>query len=392
MAAAHATVGRGTDWEVACQAALEGAAGPGEVVDLAFLFASASYGEALPDLVQRVREATGAGVLLGCTGQAIVSGAREIEDEPAVSLLTLSLPGAQLQASHISQDDLRAWQRPSDWHVGLKTTPDAVHGWIMFVDPFQIDVERLVEALSGAYPGVPLIGGLASGPAHARRTGLFQDNQVHDGGAVVVAIGGPYQVRTIVSQGAEPISATWTITGVQGHFVESIGQRPALEVLVDLLRELSIEERSRIQTNLLIGLAMDEYRDQFGRGDFLVRNLAGVNQKSGAIAVGARPRVGQTIQFQVRDARAADEELRQLLTEARERLGARAPLAAVLCTCNGRGQGLFGEPDHDARMVAELLGTETIAGFFCNGEIGPVGQKNFLHGYTASIALIVPTD
>ena len=192
MTGAQAAVGRGTDWEVACQAALGGATAAGEVVDLAFLFASASYDEALPALVQRVREVTGAGVLLGCTGQSIVSGTHEIEDEPAISLLTLSLPGARLHASHISQQDLRTRQSPSDWHTALKTTPDEVHGWILFVDPFQIDVERLVAAMSEAYPNIPLIGGLASGPAHARRTSLFQDGQVHDSGAVVVAILGGY--------------------------------------------------------------------------------------------------------------------------------------------------------------------------------------------------------
>jgi small ligand-binding sensory domain FIST len=210
-------------------------------------------------------------------------------------------------------------------------------------------------------------------------------------GAVAVALGGAYTVRTIVSQGAEPISEPWTITGADGHFIHSIGQRPAFEVLVNTLRSLPVEDQQRARRNLLIGLAMDEYRDEFRRGDFLIRNLVGADPKTGVLAVGAHPRVGQTIQFQLRDARAADEELCELLDRAKQGLAGSPPLAAILCACNGRGVGLFGEPDHDARAVAEALELSSVTGFFCNGEIGPVGTRNFLHGYTASIALIVPS-
>ena len=132
---------------------------------------------------------------------------------------------------------------------------------------------------------------------------------------------------------------------------------------------------------------MDEYRDDFGRGDFLIRNLLGGDRESGAIAVSALPREGQTIQFQLRDAAAADEDLRLLLEEERAAMPAEGSIAALLWSCNGRGQGLFGSPDHDAKAIADILGPIPLAGFFCNGEIGPVGSMNYLHGFTASIAL-----
>jgi small ligand-binding sensory domain FIST len=148
----------------------------------------------------------------------------------------------------------------------------------------------------------------------------------------------------------------------------------------------------RARTNLLVGLAADEYRDRFGRGDFVIRNLLGVDHASGALALSATPRVGQTVQFQIRDAGAADDELRTMLSATHTELGGRSPVAALLCSCNGRGTGLFGTPDHDALALAGEFGSVPAAGFFCNGEIGPVGGVPFLHGFTASIGLIVPTS
>jgi small ligand-binding sensory domain FIST len=221
---------------------------------------------------------------------------------------------------------------------------------------------------------------------------VFLNGEVYDRGAVALALGGPYAVRTIVSQGAAPIGETWTITGAQGNVIETIAQRPAYQVLVDTLRALPPEMQQRAQRNLLVGLAMDEHRGEFRRGDFLIRNLTGIDPERGTLAVGALPRVGQTLQFQLRDPDAADEDLRELLERARKELGARQPVGALLCSCNGRGVGLFGTPDHDARTLVDLLGPIPVSGFFCNGEIGPVGEQNFLHGFTASIALVIPEE
>ena len=218
---------------------------------------------------------------------------------------------------------------------------------------------------------------------------MFLNEKTYDHGAVALAMSGPYTVRTIVSQGAAPIGETWIITGARGPIIETIAQRPAYQVLEDTVRALSPEMQQRAQRNLLVGLAMNEYQSEFRRGDFLIRNLTGIDRERGTLAVGALPRVGQTIQFQVRDPEAADEDLRELLGRAREALGGSEPVGALLCSCNGRGVGLFGEPDHDARTLADLLGPIPVAGFFCNGEIGPVGEQNFLHGFTASIALVI---
>jgi small ligand-binding sensory domain FIST len=176
---------------------------------------------------------------------------------------------------------------------------------------------------------------------------------------------------------------------VDRNLIYQIGNRPAYEVLLDTFNSLPPEEQKKAQRNLFIGLVTDEYREEFHRGDFLVRNLLGADPKSGIIAVGALPRAGQTVQFQRRDAAAAREDMLALLTRVRAELAGRTVLGGCLCCCNGRGQNLFGTPDHDAACVQELLGPLALSGFFCNGEIGPVGGQNFLHGYTASLALFV---
>jgi small ligand-binding sensory domain FIST len=177
---------------------------------------------------------------------------------------------------------------------------------------------------------------------------------------------------------------------VERNVLRKIGNRPALDVLRETLKGLSEDMRARATRNLLVGLAMNEYRERFEQGDFLIRNFMGMDQESGAIAIGALPEPGQTIQFQIRDAQAADQDLKRQLAAARSRVDPDLVAGALLCTCNGRGVGLFGTPDHDARTVSEEFGPIPLAGFFCNGEIGPVGGQTYLHGFTASLALFVP--
>jgi small ligand-binding sensory domain FIST len=388
---AEAAIAHAADWrEALADVVARVKAVRGESTDLAFLFASAQYAEDFPELVRAAQTALGVGRLLGCSGQGIIGAEREIEGEPALSLLALSLPGALLHAAHLTQADVQMAATPRAWWEMTDVPPDRVKAWFVLADPFTLDAEALINALSSAYPDTPIAGGLASGDPHARRTHLFLDDRIYAEGAILMAFGGPYTVRTVVSQGATPIGQTWTVTEAEGQFIRTIAQRPAYEVLMETLSELPEETRHRAQSNLLVGLAMDEYRDEFQRGDFLIRNLMGYDPDSGSLAIGAMAHVGQTVQFQLRDPQAADEDLRALLLAAKEELGRREPLGALLCSCNGRGVGMFGAPDHDARAVAEVLGDVPLAGFFCNGEIGPVGSRPYLHGFTASLALILP--
>jgi small ligand-binding sensory domain FIST len=392
---ATAAIAQKSSWKEALADAISQIAARAEEqkeTDLALFFASGAYAADFPDLLAAVQERAGGALVAGCSGWGIIGPSREMEGIPALALMEFPLPGARLHAVHISQLDLEDDRPPEMWREALGVGPEDVNAWLLFADPFSTDTERLLNVLSDAYPDTPVVGGLASGDPASRRTHVFLNGAVYGEGAVAIALGGEYTVRTVVSQGCEPIGEAWTITGAEGHVIETIGQRPAYEVLVDTIRALPPALQWRAQRNIFIGLAMNEYRDEFRRGDFLVRNLLGADPERGALAVGANPRVGQTVQFQLRDPQAADEDLREMLSAAKQELGENGPVGALLCACNGRGSGLFGRPDHDARAIAEQFGALPIAGFFCNGEIGPVGSRNFLHGYTASIALIVRKD
>jgi small ligand-binding sensory domain FIST len=386
---AKAAMSGENDWRAALDEVLAATDLGDASVDLALLFASYHHARAYEELVAEAYRASRARHLAGCSGQGIIGPAREVEGEPALSLLRVSLPDARIAVAHVRQQAL-------DGGEGLGRVAglslEDVNAWLVLADPFRLDVEGLLRGLEQAYPGVTLIGGLASGRMDEHRTHVFVDAEVHDEGAVVVGLGGNATVRTVVSQGATPIGQPWTITGARENWLETIGGRPAYQVLVDTVQGLAPDVQERAARNLLVGLAMDEYKEEFRRGDYLIRNLMGVDREHGALAIGAFPRVGQTLQFQMRDAAAADEDLRELLASAHASLGATTPAAALLCSCNGRGAGLFGAPDHDAAGVAQEFGPVPLAGFFCNGEIGPIGGKTFLHGFTASIALIVPRE
>ena len=391
---AAAAIGQQATWQAALAEATSAMSwGSGrEEVDLLFLFASPAFAEDFPALAGGARRAVGARLLLGCSGQGVIGPAREVEGQPALALLAFSLPGARRRPVRLTQGTLERCRGPEDWHEATGVDPDEVTAWFLFADPFTLDADGLLAAWARAYPGVPVVGGLASGDLRARRTHVFLDERVYDRGAVAMALGAPYEVRTIVSQGCTPIGEPWTITGAAGNVIEAIARRPAYQVLRETVEALPEEIRQRARGNLFVGLAIDEYREHWNRGDFLIRNFLAADAENGTLTVGAIPRPGQTLQFQLRDREAADEDLHALLEIAKAGLRDREPVAALLCSCNGRGVGLFGTPDHDAQAVASRLGPLPLAGFFCNGEIGPVGSRNFLHGYTASIAIIVRKD
>jgi small ligand-binding sensory domain FIST len=219
---------------------------------------------------------------------------------------------------------------------------------------------------------------------------VFCDDRVVSG-AVALGLEGDIAVHAVVSQGCKPIGEPLTVTQAERNVLLTLGSRPAYEVLSDVYKELSDAEREQARGHLFAGLAISEYLEEYKRGDFLVRNIIGADPKSGAVAINAQPRVGQTLQYQLRDSLAASDELRRLLFAQSAALPpAAAPYAGLLCTCNGRGRGLFGRPSHDAALVNEFFPGLPLAGFSTNGQIGPVGERSFEHGYTASLALLGP--
>ena len=328
-------------------------------------------------------------LLLGCSSNSLIAGAREFEERAGVSLGLYALPDAKLIGVHFTQEQLEEASDPGYWHMETGVNPEDCNGWLAFVDPFNIDSESWLRAWSEAYAPAPVLGGLAGGDFTERLTQVYLNGEAFEEGGVAVAVGGQVELASVISQGCTPIGETWTLTRVNQNVIQQIGNRPAYEVLAETVQNLSDEEQKAARGNLLIGLVVNEYLEDFHRGDFLIRNLLGADPQSGAIAVGALPRPGQTIQFQRRDAEAANEDMGELLTREARKLEGKTIYGACLCSCNGRGQSLFGQPNHDAAMVQERLGPMGMAGFFCSGEIGPIGKKNFLHGFTASLSLFV---
>lgn len=342
--------------------------------DLVFTFASPHHVGAFEDVASSIRGLLDPTVLLGGTAGAVIGGGREIEDSPALSLFAARLPATLL--TPVRLEVVPTPDGPS--LVGWPDHPDGT--MLLFADPFTFPADAFLDRVNEDLPKLQIIGGLASAAMQPGGNRLVLDDQVTDSGAVGAVLSGGVEIRTVVSQGCRPVGKPYVVTKSDRNFILELGGKPALQRLQETATGADDEERELMRRGLQIGCVVDETRLEFGRGDFLVRGVVGADQRSGAIAVGDNIPVGRTVQFQVRDAGSADEDLRDLLTAAEAD-------AALLFTCNGRGQRLFGEADHDAGVVDQLLGPLPLAGCFCAGELGPVGARNFLHGFTASLAL-----
>jgi small ligand-binding sensory domain FIST len=329
-------------------------------------------------------------LLVGCSSKSLIVANEELENDAGLALALYSLPGSELKAVRFTQENLEAAAEDENfWPLHSRVSPAQTNGWLVFADPFHLDTENWLRSWGAAYLGQPILGGLASGEFAEQVTQVYLNGEVFEDGGIAISIGGDVTLAGVISQGCTPIGETWTLTKVEQNLIHQIGNRPAYEVLAETFNKLSPAEQSKSRGNIFVGLAMNEYLEDFHRGDFLIRNLLGGDPQSGTVAFGALPRIGQTIQFQRRDAAGATEDMHALLQRAKQQLAGATIYGGCLCSCNGRGKNLFGKPNHDAKMVQEELGPVGIAGFFCNGEIGPVGEKNFLHGFTASLALFV---
>ena len=374
--------------------------------DLACLFLSAHYLDRADRLTAVIREELSGAVLIGCSGEGVIAGRDEMEQGPAVSLWAAQLPETKLLPIRLAagEETLLGSDSPGPSEQEgtlLGSVPpgpplsglSALRGpggqppvFMIFADPFSTPVDEFLSALGSVSPGCVVIGGLAGGGRDQGENRVLLNGQTYEDGAVIVAITGPVPIRALVSQGCRPTGERFVVTRSEKNVIHELGGRSALERLEEMFHSLSPQEQQLARRTLHIGIAIDEHRSTFGRGDFLIRNLLGVDRASGSLAIGDRLQEGQTVQFQVRDAQSASEDLRVLLAEDRFRHQDRIR-GALLFSCCGRGQGMFGRPHHDVRTVLEATGSMPMAGFFAQGEIGPVAGSNFLHGYTASLAL-----
>jgi small ligand-binding sensory domain FIST len=388
--------------EEVCRAASAGMSGQ---ADLGLVFISPHHRADVARIAEVVGRETRARILIGCTGETIVGGAQEVENQPAVSLWLARLPGVTLTPMHLTYErtpeggSIVGWpdELPGAWPQGA--------AMLVLAEPFSFPTDLLLNHLNEDHPGVPVLGGMASASHEPGGNRLISGDQVLASGAVALLMHGSLMLRSVVSQGCRPIGRPLVVTKAERNILYALGGRPALEQLHELFVSLSPDEQRAVQSGLHVGIVTNEYQEHFDRGDFLVRNVIGADKDSQAIAVGDYVRVGQTVQFHVRDARTADEDLRELLTRCKAdcqsvrasdaKAGGRienpsynqGPRGALLFTCNGRGTRMFDQPHHDAGMLRQVLGDIPVAGFFAAGEVGPVAGKNFVHGFTASVAV-----
>jgi small ligand-binding sensory domain FIST len=349
--------------------------------DLALVFASAHFTPHAEAVVDAVHEAATPHAMVGCVAEAVVGTGKEVESQPAVSVWLASLD-SEVRTFHCEFEK-------SDDHAAFSGWPPEPAGaYLLIADPFSFPAEVLLNFMNDRAPGSPFVaGGMASGGSGPGETRLFLDRKVIDSGAVGVVLTGDVDVVAVVSQGCRPIGRALTVTRSEGNVIFELGGKSPVQRIQELYASLPEHDRELMTHGLLVGRVIDEHKMEFERGDFLVRGVVGADPDSGAIAVGDAVAVGETIQFHVRDEASADEDLRATLKLARDKIGDRGFAGGLLFTCNGRGSRMFSTPDHDAALLASELDDPPVSGFFCAGELGPIGSKNFLHGFTASMAL-----
>ena len=356
-------------------------------IDLAFVFFSAHHAAKASMISAMLQRELRAKVCLGCSGEGVIAGSEEIETAAALTIWVACLPDVKLTPLQLSVSQLQDQIRMPEWpETGLEDST-----FLLLADPFSTPMQEVLSLMTDRYPCGKAVGGLAGGGQDSGENRLLLNNQVFDGGVVGVQLTGPIAIRTVTSQGCRPIGERFVVTRAEGNLIYELGGVSALKRLQDVFESLGGAQRRDAHRALHLGIVIDEHQSHFERGDFLVRNLIGADQQAGAVAIGDVVQEGQTVQFHLRDAKSASDDLHFLL--AADRTTHRSPpLGALLFSCCGRGEGLFGQPHHDSGVVQERLGPIPTAGFFAQGEIGPVGGRNFLHGYTASVVIFSEPD
>ncbi len=384
--------------------------------DLGFVFISSAFASEFSRLLPLLKDKLPDVPLIGCSGGGIVGVSqrgrvREIEGEPALSLTLATLPGVKIKTFRVTADQLPDLDSAPDAWVDLVGVPiaDQPH-FVVLADPFSAKVNDLLQGLDYAYAGASKVGGLASADRMGGTTALFCDGHLYREGTVGVALSGNIVMDTIVAQGCRPIGQPYWVTEGERNIVLGLQerdsleesstssrkvatQRTPLEILREVIDTLSEEDRDLAQHSLFVGVAQNEFKQGLEQGDFLIRNLLGVDPRVGAIAIGDRIRPGQRIQFHLRDAQTSAEDLEVLLQRYQaESDGQSSAIGALMFSCMGRGEELYGEPNFDTQLFAQYLDQVPVSGFFCSGEIGPVGTTTFLHGYTSVFGILKEKD
>jgi small ligand-binding sensory domain FIST len=352
---------------------------------LVLVFVSSEYGDAQEQVPRLIAAGLQPGLILGCTAGGLVGGGRELEDHAGLSMVAAFLPGVDLSAFHLDGNAVPGASQGLERALGVQREP--APQFILLPDPFTFDTEVFLRRLDATYPGSRKVGGLASGGRRPGDNFLFLGDQVFRAGAVGVAMTGNVLLDTIVAQGCRPIGEPMFVTRCDRNILVRVDGEKPLEVLRELHERLEPRDQELVRHSLFLGIVMDPRRQEYHQGDFLIRNLAGVDPESGVMAVGSLLEESSVVQFHLRDARTSGEDLEAHLRRYRDEPRNTQPQGALLFSCLGRGVHLYGSADHDSRAFREHVGEIPLGGFFCNGEIGPVQDQTFLHGYTSAFGL-----
>jgi small ligand-binding sensory domain FIST len=356
---------------------------------LAVVFVSSHHAEHYESISAGLRRALGCETLFGCSAEGVIGDGREVEQRPGLSVTAGALPGVRVTMHHHTVQTAPGDESASTaWEGALGSDASRARAILLASDPFTFPVEESLMKLDASFPATPKVGGIASGSSSPGRGALFADDQVHREGLVAAVLEGDVHVDAVVAQGCRPIGDPLFVTACSGNAIVRLNDKPVVEVLAELFSSLDTRDRELFRRSLHLGFAMRDTQTEFGLGDFLIRNILGVEGRSKSLLVGARPQETQVVQFHVRDAESSNDDLAASLEAYRAQLGTDRPAAALLFSCLGRGIHLYGHPDHDTDLFRSILGSVPLGGFFCNGEIGPVRGFTFLHGYTSSFAMI----
>ena len=363
----------------------------GVTLDLAVVFVSPQHESSYETVASMLAESLGARHIFGCSGGGVIGNGLEVEQRAAVSITAAVLPDVVINSFHIMADqvpDLDAG--PDKWEAMVGVEAGQAPHFVMLADPYSFPVQDFLLGMDFAFPQATKIGGLASGAAGQGGNALFRDAEVLRSGAIGLVLDGNITVDTVVAQGCRPIGHPMRISKSDRNMLMELDGRSPMEVLRHLLQELPERDQELLSHSLFLGVVMDELIDDPVQGDFLVRNVVGMDQSTGGLAIGEMLKEGQLVQFHLRDADTSSDDLQVVLNRyADENRGNEIP-GALLFSCLGRGEYLYGKPNHDTNLFHDSLGNVPLGGFFCNGEIGPVSGTTFLHGYTSSFGLFRP--
>jgi len=361
--------------------------GQPEPPDLVFIFISGHHAENFERVSAWVQEELGEAALVGCSAAGVIGGGQELEGRESLALLAGWLPGVHVRIGHVAEF-LPATL--DEWVEHLEIDPDEKCHFLLFADSVTCDIDVVLQTLDAAFPDSPKAGGLANAGAEDAPAALFAHGDVLEGGAVVVALQGAVELRTLVSQGCRPVGEPYIVTRARGNVIKELNAGRPAEVLRRIYETLNPRDLALFNTSMFLGMDLGsaDTRSRYERGDFLIRNILGIDPESGALAVDARVEPYQVVQFHMRDRDTAAADLHERLRELARSPQATRIRGGLMFSCMGRGERLFGVANHDSDMFARRVGPTPLAGFFCNGEVGPAGGRTSMHGYTSVFALI----